>query len=55
VVPSCDPGAPGYANETAEARVMRLKGYGNAICAPLAAMFIVEACHAIQDQFNTTP
>jgi hypothetical protein len=20
-----------------------------------AAMFIVEACHAIQDQFNTTP
>ena len=43
VVPSCDPGAPGYANETSEARVMRLKGYGNAICAPLAAMFI-ETC-----------
>jgi len=43
VVPSCDPGAPGYANETSEARVMRLKGYGNAINAPLAAMFI-ETC-----------
>jgi len=40
VVPSCDPSDAGYANETAEARVMRLKGYGNAICAPLAAMFI---------------
>ena len=43
VVPSCDPGAPGYANETSEARVMRLKGYGNSIVAPLAAMFI-EIC-----------
>jgi DNA (cytosine-5)-methyltransferase 1 len=43
VVPSCDPGAPGYANETSEARVMRLKGYGNSIVAPLAAMFI-ETC-----------
>jgi DNA (cytosine-5)-methyltransferase 1 len=43
VVPSGDPGEQGYANETSEARVMRLKGYGNAICAPLAAMFI-ETC-----------
>lgn len=56
VVPSCDPGAPGYANETAEARTIRLKGYGNAICAPLAALFITEACHAIIEQLTpTTP
>lgn len=40
VVPSGDPGSAEYANATGEARVMRLKGYGNAICAPLAAMFI---------------
>lgn len=43
VVPSGDPGEPGYANETSEARVMRLKGYGNSIVAPLATMFI-ETC-----------
>lgn len=40
VVPSGDPGIAEYANATGEARVMRLKGYGNAIAAPLAAMFI---------------
>ena len=40
VVPSGDPSEQSYANATGEARVMRLKGYGNAICAPLAAMFI---------------
>jgi hypothetical protein len=40
VVPGCDPGAPGYANATAEARVMRLKGYGNAICIETAVAFI---------------
>jgi hypothetical protein len=31
------------AQATAEARQMRLKGYGNAICVPLAAEF-VRAC-----------
>ena len=40
VVPVCDPGTPGYANATAEGRVMRLRGYGNAICPPVAAEFI---------------
>jgi hypothetical protein len=40
VVPSCDPSAPDYANATAEARVMRLKGYGNAINPVLASEFI---------------
>ena len=40
VVPSGDPSEQSYANATGEARVMRLKGYGNAINAPLAAMFI---------------
>ena len=46
VVPSCDPCAPGYANETAEARVMRLKGYGNAINVETARMFIVAVTQA---------
>jgi hypothetical protein len=50
VVPSCDPSDAGYANETAEARVMRLKGYGNAICAPLAAMFIESSMGFLKDQ-----
>ncbi|QFY42968.1 DNA cytosine methyltransferase [Candidatus Methylospira mobilis] len=40
VVPSSDPSAPGYANATSEARMMRLKGYGNAIHPELAAEFI---------------
>ena len=40
VVPSGDPSQPSYANSTPEARVMRLKGYGNAIVPPLAAEFI---------------
>ena len=40
VVPSGDPSDPSYANDTAEARAVRLKGYGNAIVPPLAAMFI---------------
>ena len=40
VVPGCDPSEPGYANATAEARVMRLKGYGNAINPYCAAVFI---------------
>lgn len=49
VVPSGDPSSPEYANATAEARAMRLKGYGNAIVPPLAALFIksfVEATHS---------
>jgi DNA (cytosine-5)-methyltransferase 1 len=40
VVPSSDSGTPGDANDTQEARVMRLHGYGNAIVPPLAAVFI---------------
>lgn len=40
VVPSCDPGAPGYAENTSEARVMRLRGYGNAIVPQVAAAFV---------------
>jgi hypothetical protein len=40
VVPSGDPNDPSYCNATAEARAVRLKGYGNAIVPPLAAMFI---------------
>jgi len=37
---SSDPGAPIDANNTQEARVMRLKGYGNAIQAQTAIAFI---------------
>jgi len=48
VVPSCDPGAPGYAQATAEARVMRLKGYGNSIVPQLAAEFITAYLDSIQ-------
>ena len=40
VVPGCDPGAPGYAENTGEARKMRLYGYGNAIVPQVAAEFI---------------
>jgi DNA (cytosine-5)-methyltransferase 1 len=39
LVPSGDPGES-YANEVAEARTMRLKGYGNAIVPQVAAEFI---------------
>jgi hypothetical protein len=42
VVPSGDPSVA-YALDTAEALVMRLRGYGNAICPPLAAEFIKAA------------
>lgn len=42
VVPSGNPGIA-EANDTAEARVMRLFGYGNSIVAPLAAEFIKAA------------
>lgn len=40
VVRGRDPSAPIEANATAEARVMRLRGYGNAIVPQLAAVFI---------------
>lgn len=40
VVRGRDPGAPINANATAEARVGRLRGYGNAIVPQLAAVFI---------------
>lgn len=40
---SSDPGTQINANETQEARVMRLKGYGNAIVPQLAAEFILSA------------
>ena len=40
LVRSSDPGAPINSNATQEARVMRLKGYGNAIVPTLAAEFI---------------
>ena len=40
VVPSGDPSDPRYANATSEGRVMRLRGYGNAIVPEVAAVFI---------------
>lgn len=40
VVPGGDPSDPNYANATAEARVMRLRGYGNAIVPQVAAEVI---------------
>lgn len=40
MVPSGDPGSPDYANATAEALQMRLRGYGNAIVPQIAAVFI---------------
>ena len=48
VVPSGDPGNQSYANATAEARAVRLKGYGNAIVPPLAAMFIKSYEEAVE-------
>jgi len=43
MVYSSDPSAPINPQETAEARVMRLKGYGNAIVPQVAAQFITAA------------
>jgi len=37
---------------TAEARRMRLHGYGNTICAPLAAQFITAAYESIYENQN---
>ena len=48
-----DPCLPSYANNTGEARVMRLKGYGNAICVDTAVMFI-EECENIFCDANPT-
>ena len=46
MVCSSDPSAPINPQETAEARVMRLKGYGNAIVPQVAAAFIQAAIAA---------
>jgi DNA (cytosine-5)-methyltransferase 1 len=49
VVPSGDPGSPEYAKNTGEARVMRIRGYGNSIVPQLAAKFVtafLEVNHA---------
>lgn len=43
VVPSGDPGLAEYANATSEARIMRLRGYGNAIVPEVAAAFLEAA------------
>ena len=51
VVPSGDPCSPEYSKATGEARVMRLKGYGNAIVPPLAAVFMEESVAAIVENF----
>lgn len=40
MVYSGDPRRAVYANSTQEARVMRLKGYGNAICIETAVLFL---------------
>ena len=40
MVRSGDSGAPLDADATGEARVMRLRGYGNAIVPQVAAMFV---------------
>lgn len=49
VVPSGDPSDPSYANATAEARAVRLKGYGNAIQIDTAVLFIQTAFEAIHN------
>jgi len=41
MVRGSDPGAPLNADENSEARVMRLRGYGNAIVPQIAAMFVM--------------
>ncbi len=49
VVPSGDPGVS-EAQASAEARVMRLRGYGNAIVPELAAVFIRAAMEAMDER-----
>jgi DNA (cytosine-5)-methyltransferase 1 len=49
VVPSGKPSDPSYCNATAEARAIRLKGYGNAIVPPLAAAFITAFTQVSQE------
>ena len=46
LVPSGDPSAS-EVQATAEARVSRLKGYGNSVCIPVAVEFILAAEEAI--------
>ena len=53
MVPSSRIGFPIDADQTGEARVMRLKGYGNAICVDTAVMFI-EECENIFCGANPT-
>ena len=47
VVPECDPGTPGYAQNTGEARKMRLYGYGNAIVPQVGAEFVAAFMEAV--------
>ncbi len=49
VVRGRDPSAPIDANASAEAAVMRLRGYGNAIVPQVAAAFIAAAAEALGD------
>jgi len=53
MVPSSRIGFPIDADQTGEARAMRLKGYGNAICVDTAVMFI-EECENIFCDANPT-
>lgn len=53
LVPSGNPSVE-EAQNTAEARVMRLRGYGNSICAPLAAEFI-KVCMELLPKFTPPP
>lgn len=57
VVPGSDPSVS-EAQNTAEARVIRLKGYGNALCIPVAVAFIrasMDAINDLQKQENKGP
>ena len=49
VVRSSDTSVPFDANDSTEARIMRLRGYGNSINAPLAAEFISVTMEAIDE------
>lgn len=53
LVPSGNPSVK-EAQNTAEARVMRLRGFGNSICAPLAAEFI-KVCMELLPKFTPPP
>lgn len=49
LVRSGDTSLPFDADNSSEARIMRLKGYGNSICAPLAAEFIRAVMDTIEE------